>query len=184
VDVSIVGWQMQALKAMKVTGLDFKNLSRCSTKGLDYLKDKQNGEGAYGYTSANGAAHSLTGVGVLCHQIWGKESTSDVRKGAKYIENKFKLDWNTVDADLYAHYYAAQAMMNRGGTEWKKYNDLMRDEVLKNQSPDGTWKDVGGGKPIPHGATFQGGGQSQLYRTVLVTLMMEVYYRFLPSAAH
>jgi hypothetical protein len=75
-------------------------------------------------------------------------------------------------------------MMNRGGTEWKKYNDAMRDEVLKNQSPDGTWKDVGGGKPIPHGATFQGGGQSQLYRTVLVTLMMEVYYRFLPSAAH
>ena len=184
VDVSIVGWQMQALKAMKVTGLDFKNLSRCSSKGLEYFKDKQNADGAYGYVNAAPASHSLTGVGVLCLQIWGKESNSDVRKGAKYIEKKFKLEWNTADADLYAHYYAAQAMMNRGGTEWKQYNDKMRDEVLKNQNADGTWKDVGGGKAVPHGARFQGGGESQFYRNCLATLMLEVYYRFLPSSAH
>lgn len=38
------------------------------------------------------------------------------------------------DCDLYAHYYEAQAMMNRGGEEWKHYNGMMRDEVLKTKS--------------------------------------------------
>ena len=57
-------------------------------------------------------------------------------------------------------------------------------KVLKNQNADGTWKDVGGGKAIPHGARFQGGGEAQFYRNCLATLMLEVYYRFLPSAAH
>jgi hypothetical protein len=185
-DTSIVGWQLQALKAMKVTGLDFKNLARSASRGIEFFDDKQNEDGGYGYTGKNPVGqpgfHTLTGVGVLCLQIWGKESNAGVRKGAKYIEKSFKLDWNTKDSDLYAHYYAAQAMMNRGGTEWKKYNELMRDEVLKNQNADGTWKDVGQGAGV--GGAFSGGGQGQFYRNCLATLMLEVYYRFLPSSAH
>ena len=45
----------------------------------------------------------------------------------------------------------------------------MRDEVLKNQKPDGTWNGGAG-----HGA-------GQFYHTALCTLMLEVYYRFLPG---
>jgi hypothetical protein len=60
-------------------------------------------------------------------------------------------------------------MMNRGGEEWKHYNGLMRDEVLKNQKPDGTW----------HGGAGHGAGA--FYHTALCTLMLEVYYRFLPG---
>jgi hypothetical protein len=64
-------------------------------------------------------------------------------------------------------------MMNRGGEEWKHYNALMRDEVLKNQSPEGTWS----------GGAGVGGGGGGFYPTVLCTLMLEVYYRFLPSSS-
>jgi hypothetical protein len=71
-------------------------------------------------------------------------------------------------------------MMNRGGNEWKKYNDLMRDEVLKNQNADGTWKDIGNGAGV--GGALRGNGQAQFYRNCLATLMLEVYYRFLPSS--
>jgi hypothetical protein len=113
--------------------------------------------------------------------MWGKENQSAVRKGAKYIAKNSKLKWGTEFADLYGHYYEAQAMMNRGGQEWKDYNAMMRDEVLKNQNPDGTWKSPDG-KLRAVGASFQGGGaQSVFYRTVLCTLMLEVYYRFLPG---
>jgi len=173
-DVSIAGWHIQALKAMKHTGLDFKNLSRCASKGLEYLEDKQDDNGGFGYTSkkplaSRGGYYSLTGVGVLCFQMWDKGSSSEVRKGTKYIKNNTKLKFGTQDCDLYAHYYEAQAMMNRGGEEWKHYNGLMRDEVLKNQKPDGTWSGGAG-----HGA-------GQFYHTALCTLMLEVYYRFLPG---
>jgi hypothetical protein len=163
---------------MKHTGLDFKNLSRCVSKGLEYLEDKQDDNGGFGYTSkkplaSKGGYYTLTGVGVLCFQIWDKESSSEVRKGTKYIQKNTKLKFGTPDCDLYAHYYEAQAMMNRGGEEWKHYNALMRDEVLKNQSPEGTWS----------GGAGVGGGGGGFYPTVLCTLMLEVYYRFLPSSA-
>ena len=184
-DVSVTGWHIQALKAMKHTGLDFKNLSRCASKGLDYLKDKQDDEGGFGYSGKglHGGLdyHTLTGVGVLCFQMWDKGSSSEVRKGAKYISKNTKLKWGTPHVDLYGHYYEAQAMMNRGGEDWKKYNALMRDEVLKNQLPEGTWKSPDG-KLRAVGAQFQGGSaQSVFYRTALCTLMLEVYYRFLPG---
>jgi hypothetical protein len=169
-DVSIAGWHIQALKAMKHTELDFKNLKRCATKGLTYLEDKQNANGGFGYTNKNSINKNyftLTGVGVLCYQMWDKENSSEVRKGADYIEKNTKLKWGE-NCDLYAHYYEAQAMMNRGGKQWKFYNNLMRDEVLKNQKPEGTWLSTG------HGANV-------VYHTALCTLMLEVYYRFLPG---
>lgn len=185
VDVSITGWHIQALKAMKHTGLDYRNLTRCAKKSLHYLADKQSPDGGFGYTNQglHGGLdyHTLTGVGVLCNQIWGNDAGNAVRQGAKYIAQKSKLSWGSEFADLYGHYYEAQAMMNRGGDAWKNYNAMMRDEVLANQNPDGTWKSPDG-KLRAVGAQFQGdNAQSVFYRTALCTLMMEVYYRFLPS---
>ncbi len=169
-DVSIAGWHIQALKAMKHTGIDFKNLTSCAKRGLKYLEDKQDTNGGFGYTSKKPlhGYYALTGVGVLCFQMWDKASSSEVRKGVNYIEKNTKLDWGE-NNDLYAHYYEAQAMMNRGGKEWKHYNGLMRDTILKNQAADGTWL----GK--------KGHGAGQTYHTALCTLMLEVYYRFLPG---
>ncbi len=171
-DVSIVGWHIQALKAMKHTDLDFKNLKLCVKKGLNYLESKQDDNGGFGYSSKkpNGSYYALTGVGVLCFQMWDKPSSSQVRKGVNYIANNTKLDWNG-PCDLYAHYYEAQAMLNRGGKDWQHYNAIMRDTILKNQSKEGTWLSKG------HGAGL-------MYHTALCTLMLEVYYRFLPSSGH
>jgi hypothetical protein len=169
-DLSVTGWHIQALKAMKHTGLDFKNLSRCAKKSIEYVELLQGESGGFGYKGPpSGEAYAkLTGVGVLCLQMWDKESSKEVRKGADHIIKTTKLKWGTADCNLYAHYYEAQAMMNRGGKDWQKYNALMRDEVLKNQKPDGTW-------PGP------GEKYGLIYDTALCTLMLEVYYRFLPG---
>ena len=98
----------------------------------------------------------------------------DLRKKA---DATGKFDYNSEFCDLYGHYYESQAMMQRGGDEWKQYNDLFRDQLLQNQDADGSWKTPGGGKkPRATAASWQG---DKLYRTCLCTLMMEVYYRFL-----
>jgi hypothetical protein len=173
-DLSVVGWQIQALKACNHTGLKFDGMSRCISKGLDFVSGCQDSSGAFGYTGPGQGARDgyfpLTGVGVLCLQMWDKGSTSSTRKGVKYIDDNTKFDYKGQSGDLYCHYYQAQAMMNRGGNEWKKYNDLFRDQLLKNQNPDGSWPSPGGGLAMnPH------------YQTCLATLMLEVYYRFLPG---
>ena len=62
-------------------------------------------------------------------------------------------------------------MAARSGTN---YNKMFRDELLKAQKPDGSWDKGAGGN---HGAINDHMG------TCLATLMLEVYYRFLPGSA-
>jgi len=187
-DVSIVGWHLQALKACKLTGLDFANLKRCHKKALDYLERMQAPSGALGYSSPNGLhgdGTTLAAVGALCFQIWKSPSHRPARKAIKFIDQEMKFDWNTADSDLYGHYYAVQAMINHGGKEWQKYNSLFRDQVLNNQDANGSYKVLGGGQKINAvGASFAGdGGHGRHYRTCLATLMLESYYRFLPASS-
>ena len=155
---------------------------------LKYVSQRQAASGGFGYTgtTAVGAAshHSLTGAGMLAYQMWGKGSRSEVRKGSAYILAKATLDYNGPDCDLYAHYYHSQAMMQRGGDDWKEYNLKFRDQILLNQKHDGSWKKPGGGQPVnAAGALYSSNSQEGIhYRTTLCTLMLEVYYRYLPAS--
>ena len=125
----------------------------------------------------------MTGAGVLAFQMWGKGSRKEVRSGAKYILREAKLDYNGAESDLYAHYYHSQAMMQRGGEQWRTYNEMFRDQILLNQKEDGSWKKPGGnGGTKAVGALFAKDTPEGIhYRTCLCTLMLEVYYRYLPG---
>lgn len=172
-DSSVVGWQLQALKACHHTNIKYKGMASAIRKGLDYLAALQGENGSFGYSGPGGG--NLTGVGVLCFQMWDKGKSKEARNGVKFIKEAFKLDWNTVDSDLYSHYYASQAMMQAGGSYWKSYNNLFRDQLLNNQNPDGSWK----------APAFTGHGQAAgnaVYRNTLCILMLEVYYRFLNTS--
>jgi hypothetical protein len=183
-DLSVAAWHVQALKACYHTGLEFKGLNRSLDKGVDYASSMACTDGGFAYSKPNENPHAegyrtMTGGGVLCLQMGGKGSQADARKGIKYIMENSKFDYNTEFSDLYGHYYEAQAMMNRGGKEWEWYNKMFRDQLLKNQNPDGSWKAPGGGNKIRGVATSY--VSNAHYRTCLNTLMLEVYYRFLPG---
>jgi hypothetical protein len=174
-DLSIVGWQIQALKACSHTNIKYRGMSGAISKGLKYVESMQNADGAFGYTGPPpaGADSTLTGVGMLCFQMWDKGKSSPVSKGERAISKNLEFEYSKESGNLYRHYYESQAMMQRGGDDWKKYNDMFRDQVLKNQNPDGSWKPAGSKKPGATGAP--------IYNTCLCTLMLEVYYRFLST---
>ena len=181
-DVSVAGWQIQALRACSHTGINYRGMVPCVSKALKYLDSCQNANGGYGYTSPNldGREYfTLTGVGMLCNQMWGK-NPAEVRKGAQYVLQNTKFDYNTRFCDLYGHYYESQAMMQRGGEDWKQYNSLFRDQLLNNQDSDGSWKVPGGGAKDLRAVAGSYVGD-KVYRTCLCTLMLEVYYRFLST---
>ena len=182
-DVSVVGWQIQALKAGLHTGIKFQGRVSCLNRAWKYLATCQATNGGFGYsgpTSIVPEYFSLTGVGALCLQMWGKGNSSEVTRAIKYIKDNTKFEYTGVCSDLYGHYYESQAMMQRGGEAWKFYNKIYRDETLNNQDADGSWKAPGGGGKI-RGAGA--GYADKIYRTCLCTLMMEVYYRFLSTGA-
>lgn len=172
-DLSIAAWHIQALKAASHTGISFNKLKSAQKKASDYVKCMQGENGGFGYAKAHsGDGYAkLTGAGVLCLQMSEKGGDSTVRKGIKHILEFSKFDYNGKDSNLYAHYYESQAMMARGGADWKKYNEIFRDPLIDSQNADGSWKAPGSGG---HYADLH-------YRSCLNILMLEVYYRFLPG---
>ena len=175
-DSSVMAWTLQALKACKHTGIEFRNMTTAARDGLDAFEGNQHASGAIGYTgpTPKGDGTTLSAAGALCFQLWGKEAHSVPRKACKLINKNIKFDWKGKDTDLYGHYYASQAMINYGGRFWQEYNELFRDGTLAAQNEDGSW-------PIP-GNSGHGLGNVH-YVTCLATLMLEVYYRFLPGTA-
>lgn len=182
-DLSVSAWQIQALKACNHTGLDFKDMNRSIRNALAYVSECQERDGGFNYRPSesnrvSSGYASLTGAGVLAYQMWGKPAASEVRSGAKYIRENTKFDYSGKQADLYAHYYESQAMIARGGDDWKAYNAIFRDQVLKGQNDDGSWREPGGGGVDAHASEHY---QGVHYRSVLCILMLESYYRFLPA---
>ena len=123
----------------------------------------------------------LVGVGALSYQMWGKENHKVTREALRWMNKNAEPVYASEDSNLYAWYYATLSLFQRGSTYWEKWNRNWRDELLNNQNEDGTWKPEGG---LAKGGVHGTGGaraDANLYRVLLNTLSLEVYYRFLPG---
>jgi hypothetical protein len=176
-DLSVVGWQYQALKAAKNTSLKIDGLHSAIDKTVDYLLTKQTKDGGFG--NPNRDAHynqwSLTGCGVLGLQTLGKgNKKSDIGKGMKFLKDFLTaepLDWNK-NCNLYCWYYYTQAFFQAGGDDWKFYNEQFLPQILSAQNTDGSFKRGRANWPA-------GDAADEIYRQALCTLQLEVYYRYL-----
>lgn len=186
-DLSITGWHVQALHACGSTGVEYKNRSTCLRNAIRYIETLQDREGGFGYTSGKAAGqapwHTLTGTGMLCLQMNDRSASSAVRKASRYVLKSAPFSYDSADCDLYAHYYLALAMFQRGGDEWKNYQSRLIPALMQRQQADGSWSMPGGGQTIRSpGALFAQNSPTALhYRTCLATLSLEVYYRYLKT---
>ena len=190
-DLSVSGWQIQALNAAAHAQMNElrDKIGDTMKKAGGYLKasqDRQEGfKGqAFGYRGKSGLRYSMTGVGVLCTIVTGKESSSERRDGEEYIRDvwdkrKFEFDYGDKEADLYASYYVNQVAFMKGGKMWRDWNQSVQKSLIPSQNPDGSYK-VEGSEAAAH-PTAGVGPSADIYRTALCTLMLEVYYRYLPS---
>ncbi|HBN17336.1 MAG TPA: hypothetical protein DD422_04730, partial [Akkermansia sp.] len=186
IDLSVTGWNVQALKAAEHGGIKPTKGEIRSTlrKASSYVRKNVMPDGKFSYKeNGNMPRSSLVGVGVLSLQMTGNGSDSAARKGLDWIKNNIKaLQWGqgsgteNVKSNLYMHYYCVQAAMNRGGDVWTSYNKAFRDAVLSGQNADGSFRknDVGF-------VSGMRGKSENIYRQCLATLMLETYYRFLPG---
>ena len=183
-DTSVSGWQIQALKAAHLSGLNIEGVDPALDKAMLNLKRVQKDDGSFGYVNKSTGRYSLTGAGVLCTYFWKQDKDKSVREGIEFIlkqtDKDHPVDYRHENADLYAWYYNTQACLMVGGSAWTKWNRLFQDQLIKNQNPDGSWPPVAGKSP---GGEMQrapdGGGP--YYRTTLCILMLEVYYRYSPT---
>jgi hypothetical protein len=178
-------------------------MEKVMRKGVSYLTgDAYADKGRFRY-SGNEVHPGMTAVGALCLQQWGKENGSEVRAAVGLImeglelrdkpnakvkdpeiSGLYTMDYENPNCDPYAWYYAVQVMRNAGGKNWEAMNKAILADIVPAQNPDGSFKfEAGGGKLVHVNGTRAGGNSRDIYSQALNTLMLEVYYRFLPTSA-
>jgi hypothetical protein len=184
-DTSISGWQIQALKAAYLTGLNIPGVNQALDNAMVDLKRVQCPNGGFGYKGPDDNRFSLTGVGVLCTYLWKQKKEKTVMDGIDYLmagtEKEYPVLYQGQKADLYAWYYDTQACLMVGGDAWTKWNKMFQTEITNAQAPDGSWPPMRSTPPAVGAYQTEVGGGGALYRTNLCILMLEVYYRYLPT---
>lgn len=187
-DLSVAGWQFQALKAAKMAGCSNPGLDNAIKKGLTFLEsiafDPK--RGGFGYSAEGpvpgGSKPSMSAAGALCMQLMGKPAAPEVRSALKFIE-EMECVWRLAEPGpknsdhgpnaLYTWYYATQAKFQKGGKDWESWNPRFTKMLVQSQIVEGQ---------LGHWIGGDYGGA--VYTTALSCLMLEVYYRYLPTYKH
>lgn len=194
-DLSVSGWQYQAMKAGFVAGANVKDLQKGMEKGVSFIrnvtykKPHSEKERPFGYTTPGGGSDGMQGAAVLCLQLLGEGNCPEAKAGLEFIDkivnnskhpDDSRVKW--VDSmwktDLWANplyywYYCTQAMFHAGQRPWKDWNDHFSPMCIAKQNPEGYWDSPGAG-----------GKKNQIdkwYTTALCALSLQVYYRYLPT---
>ena len=179
-DLSVSGWQIQALRSAQLAKLDVPGLNQAFAKAMTCLDTMRGPKGGYGYRGPQDR-YSLTGAAIYC-LLMGKAERAKLSAGMQWLLDETEKDkpvkYAGAAVDLYAWYYHTRACLFFGGDAWKKWSQWFQDEITNAQSPDGSWPVPGGKAHGPQNATSKTG---QVYRTALCMLMLETSYRHLPT---
>ncbi len=176
-DTSVVGWQLMALKSAQMAYLDVPRVTLHKTNYfLDSVQDMRGA--TYGYQRPESRRPSTTAIGLLCRMYLGWDHNHrGLERGVRML-SQFGPSINSTGLrnNLYYDYYATQVMHHWGGDPWKRWNDVMRDYLVKSQSHKGHEL----GSWYFDGADQGSGAGGRLYCTAMSAMILEVYYRHMP----
>ena len=174
-DTSVVGWQMMALKSGAMSGFTVDlDVVRKANYFLDQMAFDEGASYHYSFDSkGRGATYnqSTTACAVLCRMYSGMPKDHPSIKAAVA---KFSAAGPS-KSNTYYNYYATQVLKQIGGSEWESWNVRMRDQLLTTQATTGH---AAGSWYWDDGHSTSAGGR--FYTTCMATMMLEVYYRYLP----
>jgi hypothetical protein len=194
-DISILGWQIQALHAARLTQ-DLVVDDKVIQKAIKFLNAVSPGQtkSTYGYMFPNEAqaGTARTAIGLLCRYYidgW-RSDTAGFAQGTKGLA-RLAVTPPTRQLDMYYYYYATQVVRFYGGEEWKTWNEgpMGSDGKRKGGLPDvllalqvrtpsgrGSWNPT----IDTNGLSF-GQQCGRLGTTCACLLTLEVYYRYAPE---
>ncbi|MCH7814567.1 MAG: carboxypeptidase regulatory-like domain-containing protein, partial [Planctomycetes bacterium] len=173
-DTSVLGWQAMALASAQKAGLAVPSEAIASARA--WLARVEVQPGLYTYRPGEPVSTTMTAEAMFVRQLTGT-SPDDPRMeiSRRYISRTLP-DWDE-NLNTYNWYYTALALFHHGGDTWPRWNAALVEQLLDHQHPRG----APAGSWDPGGKWASVGGR--VYQTALCTLMLEIYYRYLPMYA-
>jgi len=158
-DMSVAACQVLALRAARNIGIQVpistidaaveyvrKSAVRDSDPNWSRSHDAQTGEFRYQPDFQSRASFPLTAAGITILHGAGVYADADIEKGMARLKarlpsftSRFGKVANGHYYFYYGHYYAVQAFHIAGGQDYKDYLQLIQNELLSMQKPDGSW---------------------------------------------
>jgi hypothetical protein len=162
-DISVTIMQVMALRAAKNSGIHVPD--KTLKRAVDYIKscwdERQNG---FGYMPRNPAGFARTAAGACVLQLTGQYRAKEITRCVRYLKDHFHEQQHF----WYGHYYAAHAMHQVGGKEWKDWYDKLWRKLQPAQTREGNW------------SMFDAGGAGPLYGTSIAVIALSVPMSYLP----
>ena len=190
-DTSVTAWCTMALHVARSAGIEVEPAAIAA--GREWVeKMTEPNWGQVGYTERGGNSarldrnvkrfpvdrtQAMTAAGMLVRIVAGEDPLASemVKKGADLCVYQ-PPKWNSDDGsiDMYYWYWGTLALFQKGGTHWRKWNEAMVDTIVKHQHQKGSGSRTGSWDPLC--AWGEDGGR--VYSTALLTMCLEVYYRY------
>ncbi len=189
-DMSVTGWMAMVMKAAKGAGFTVDQTRVGWTQ--DFVAEMTSEEtGRVGYRRAGEItvrergkveefpgteSEAMTAAGVCCRIFLGEDpaNSREIKLAVDNILVKKLPLWDVArgSIDMYYWYYGTLALFQVGGDAYRQWNRAMTEAILDHQRTDGNFS----GSWDPKGAWGESGGR--VYSTALMTMCLEVYYRY------
>ena len=189
-DTSVTGWMVFAIKSAEEAGLKIDEESYVGALSwLDEVSDPSTGRAGYDTIGSLSSrierindhyppekGESMTGVALLCRFFLGQDPDEvDMMEKHARLMTQTLPEWDPdgFGCDMYYWYYGSYAMYQMGGSQyWETWKKAMEKAVVGSQRKEGDEK----GSWDPVGPWGYAGGR--VYSTALMTLCLEVYFRY------
>ena len=182
-DFSVSGWVALGLKSARyaelpsITDEALQKLYKSYGKWVNTMTHADTGKG--NYRNNKPGSNAMSFVGMFQKQFLGFPPNDPFLLSASQLGlttthqyfNAEKMTWR----DEYAIYYGTLAAFQQQGPFWKKWNLLMQKTLLGTQR-DGPTEAMGGSWDPGSGHIGSSGGR--VMSTAILTLCLEVYYRY------
>ena len=178
-DMSIVGWQVMALKSAQMGGIKVPQVAfQRAGNFLRFVGKGSTHGGEYVYLPGHGRSPTMTAEGMFSQQLLGGFPPSHPRmqESVKLIQKNLP---NRQKTNYYYWYYGSLAMHQNQGDAWEKWNENLRPILVRNQVRNGNDRVDGSWDPIGQ----YGPQAGRCVVTAMATLSLEVYYRYLPLSS-
>jgi hypothetical protein len=190
-DLSAGAWQVQALKAASISGIEVDKLPEHLQRAMDGLLigSRKGDDGRQFYykitnsTDVAGGSDIVSAAGTLGLFLTGRSQDSETREAINFLE-KFTTteelpEWGnrkarkTHGGEINFWYYTVQAFFHEDpeGRNFRRFMPAMVKALAQNQAADGHWLCF----------SEKGSHQGPVYNTTLAALGLMVYYRYLPT---
>ena len=188
-DTSVTGWAVLALKSAKMAGFDVpEEVLGGARIWVDQMTDPNTGRCGYVQSGVSpvrapgreakwprSRSEAITAVAMLTRVFLGEDPDESkvIQQGARLCLERLPVwDEGNGSIDHYYWYFGTLAMFQVGGRQWQKWNSAMKKAIVDHQRKDGCEK----GSWDPLGPWGEDGGR--VYATAVMTMCLEVYYRY------